>query len=82
MKKYFLYYEKLSNWKDPEEVFVNLYGKKEHTFWLDSSKVEKGLSRFSYMGEAKEIISYSLDSKSQDIFSYPICRMIYQMRQP
>ena len=68
MKNYSLYYEKLSEWKDPEKVFVSLYGKKEHTFWLDSSKVEKGLSRFSYMGEAKEIISYSLDSKSKDIF--------------
>ncbi len=70
MKKYSLYYEKLPKWKDPEEVFISLYGKKEHTFWLDSSKVEKGLSRFSYMGEAQEVINYTLGSKSQDVFSY------------
>ena len=69
MKNHSLYYEKFLGWKSPEEVFLSLYGKKEHTFWLDSSRVEKGLSRFSYMGEAKSVISYSLDSSSQDIFS-------------
>mmetsp|Transcript_25888 Transcript_25888/g.42529 ORF Transcript_25888/g.42529 Transcript_25888/m.42529 type:complete len:780 (+) Transcript_25888:172-2511(+) len=33
-----------------ERVFVNLYGKDLFAFWLDSSRVEPGLSRFSYMG--------------------------------
>ena len=70
MKKYIFYYEKLSKWKDPEEIFVSFYGKKQNAFWLDSSKVEKGLSKFSYVGEARKAISYSLNSKSQDIFSY------------
>lgn len=73
MKRYFLYYEKLSEWKDAEEAFINIYGKKKYIFWLDSSRAEEGLSRFSYMGEAKKIINYSLknlkSSKSTDIFS-------------
>ncbi len=69
MNQYYIYYEKLSQWIDPEVVFTGLYSQKENAFWLDSSKVEKGLSRFSYMGETKEIIDYSLDSGATDIFS-------------
>ncbi|MCY1021694.1 aminodeoxychorismate synthase component I [Pyxidicoccus sp. MSG2] len=37
---------------DPEQAFVTLHGGKEQAFWLDSSRVEAGLSRFSFMGDA------------------------------
>jgi para-aminobenzoate synthetase len=40
----------LSKWCDPEAAFVSLYGDREHAVWLDSARVEPGLSRFSYMG--------------------------------
>jgi para-aminobenzoate synthetase len=40
----------LSEWCDPEAAFVSLYGDREHAVWLDSARVEPGLSRFSYMG--------------------------------
>lgn len=35
-----------------ERVFTELFGSREHAFWLDSSRVEKGLSRFSFLGDA------------------------------
>ncbi len=37
---------------DAEQTFVALFGTEHHAFWLDSSRVEEGLSRFSYMGAA------------------------------
>lgn len=39
-------------WIDPEEAFQRLYAGAEHAFWLDSSAVIPGRSRFSYMGDA------------------------------
>lgn len=35
-----------------EEAFFKLYGSSTRAFWLDSSYVEKGLSRFSFIGDA------------------------------
>ena len=40
----------LETWCDPEAAFVALYGDREHAVWLDSSRVEPGLARFSFMG--------------------------------
>jgi para-aminobenzoate synthetase len=40
----------LESWCDPEIAFVALYGDHEHAVWLDSSRVEPGLARFSFMG--------------------------------
>ncbi|WP_375743981.1 aminodeoxychorismate synthase component I [Corallococcus interemptor] len=47
-----VHYRKLRLDADPEQAFVALLGGKEHAFWLDSSRVEAGLSRFSFMGDA------------------------------
>lgn len=66
---YFVNYEILPEWYDPENLFKQLFKDNDHAFWLDSSKVVDGFSRFSYMGEAKEVIRYSLNGKSEDIFS-------------
>ncbi|MCV3214788.1 aminodeoxychorismate synthase component I [Plectonema radiosum NIES-515] len=33
-------------------MFVHLFGKSPNAFWLDSSRVEAGLSRFSFMGDS------------------------------
>lgn len=35
---------------EPEHVFVQVFAQEPRAFWLDSSLVEKGLSRFSFMG--------------------------------
>src|ERR671914_1267455 len=40
----------LGTWCDPEVAFVALYGAREHAVWLDSSRAEPGLARFSFMG--------------------------------
>jgi para-aminobenzoate synthetase len=36
----------------PEDVFVQLFGEQPHAFWLDSSRAELGMARFSIMGDA------------------------------
>src|SRR5215207_609916 len=43
-------YRTLATWCDPEAAFVTLYGDHEHAVWLDSSRAERGLARFSFMG--------------------------------
>jgi len=40
----------VDTWCDPEAAFVALFGDREHAVWLDSSRVEHGLARFSFMG--------------------------------
>ncbi|MDD1438541.1 gamma-glutamyl-gamma-aminobutyrate hydrolase family protein, partial [Dolichospermum sp. ST_sed10] len=42
---------KLNLCADTEQMFVHLFGKSANAFWLDSSRVESGLSRFSFMGD-------------------------------
>ncbi|HEY9798296.1 MAG TPA: aminodeoxychorismate synthase component I [Leptolyngbyaceae cyanobacterium] len=41
---------KLDIYPDAELVFVHLFGEEPNAFWLDSSQVEPGISRFSFMG--------------------------------
>ncbi len=47
---------------DSEAVFCSLFAASPHAFWLDSSLVAPGLSRWSYLGDASgpnaEIVSY------------------------
>ncbi|MDX2249746.1 MAG: aminodeoxychorismate synthase component I [Bacteroidia bacterium] len=67
-EKHEVVYEKLDMNPDSHQVFDNLYGDDENVFWLDSSKLEKGLSRFSYMGkygESKEDILVTYKSKEK-----------------
>jgi para-aminobenzoate synthetase len=45
-----LYHRALETWCHPEATFVALYGDREHAVWLDSSRAEPGLARFSFMG--------------------------------
>ncbi|EGF83471.1 hypothetical protein BATDEDRAFT_34218 [Batrachochytrium dendrobatidis JAM81] len=50
-----------------EKVYHKLYADKTSAFWLDSAKVEAGLSRFSYMGDSTGPlgfdIKYSLETR-------------------
>ncbi|MGH8001215.1 MAG: aminodeoxychorismate synthase component I, partial [Brasilonema sp.] len=43
---------KLNLCPDAEQMFVHLFGKAPNAFWLDSSRVEPSLSRFSFMGDS------------------------------
>jgi para-aminobenzoate synthetase len=49
---------------DAESVFVGLYAASRYAFWLDSSLVVDGYSRFSFLGDASgplsEVLSYRL----------------------
>src|SRR5215217_3822941 len=45
-----VHHRMLATWCDPEAAFVTLYGDREHAVWLDSSRAERGLARFSFMG--------------------------------
>ena len=46
-----VYTRTLTRWHDPEEVFLALYADQDHAFWLDSSLVIPGVSRYSLMGD-------------------------------
>jgi para-aminobenzoate synthetase len=47
---------RVERWHDPEQVFTHLFSDAEHAFWLDSSSVVEGLSRFSYMGASSRTL--------------------------
>jgi len=43
--------QKLDQYPDSEQLFYNLFADSLNAFWLDSSRVEQELSRFSFMGD-------------------------------
>ncbi|KAL2916908.1 para-aminobenzoate synthase, (PABA) [Polyrhizophydium stewartii] len=43
-----------------DAAFQRLFAAQDVTFWLDSARVESGLSRFSYMGDASGPLSFDL----------------------
>jgi para-aminobenzoate synthetase len=45
-----VHHRTLATWCDPEAAFVALFGDHDRAVWLDSSRAEPGLSRFSFMG--------------------------------
>jgi para-aminobenzoate synthetase len=45
-----VHHRTLTTWRDPEAVFVALYGDRHHAVWLDSARAEPGLARFSFIG--------------------------------
>lgn len=56
---------------DTEEAFRTLFAGSEHAFWLDSSRVEPGLSRFSFLGDASgplsEVVRYRVGSGQVEV---------------
>lgn len=56
------FWRELSYALDAEAAFCSLFAASPHAFWLDSSLVASGLSRWSYLGDASgpnaEIVSY------------------------
>ncbi|MFN6475174.1 aminodeoxychorismate synthase component I [Nostoc sp. DedQUE07] len=56
-QKFELYTRKLDICPNTEQIFVQLFGDAPNAFWLDSSRVELGLSRFSFMGDGSGINS-------------------------
>lgn len=62
---------RLERWYEPEQVFAGLLGDAPDAFWLDSSRAEPGLSRFSYMGACdgplSSIVRYRVDGQELTI---------------
>ncbi len=61
--RYAVHYQKIDTLYDPEQVFFHLYGDAPHAFWLDSSRAEAGLSRFSFMGASERVLAYDVLAK-------------------
>jgi para-aminobenzoate synthetase len=61
-----LHHRTLATWCDPEAVFVQLYGDRDHAVWLDSARAEPGLARFSFMGAPDgplgQVVTYDVAS--------------------
>ncbi|WP_190124198.1 aminodeoxychorismate synthase component I [Streptomyces inusitatus] len=51
-----------------EAAYAELFGLSEYAYWLDSSRVEPGLSRFSFLGDAagplSEVLTYRLADRA------------------
>ena len=52
-QKLTLFSQKLDQYPDSEQLFYSLFADSSHAFWLDSSRVEQELSRFSFMGDSQ-----------------------------
>jgi para-aminobenzoate synthetase len=66
-----VHHRALETWCDPEVAFVALYGEREHAVWLDSSRVEPGLARFSFMGAPDgplgQVVRYDVGTRALTI---------------
>ena len=53
---------------DADDAFTELYGTSTRAFWLDSARVEPGLSRFSFLGDASgptgEVLTFRVGDDS------------------
>jgi len=59
-----VFWRRIDRLVDPEAAFVRLYGERRFAYWLDSSLVSEGLSRFSYIGAnggpLSRVVSYDV----------------------
>jgi para-aminobenzoate synthetase len=65
---------KLNIYPDTEQIFVHLFQDMSYAFWLDSSRVEPGLSRFSFMGDghgANSLLVHYYTKKQELILTQP-----------
>ncbi|MEH1819687.1 MAG: aminodeoxychorismate synthase component I [Nostoc sp.] len=67
--KFELYTRKLDICPNTEQIFIQLFENAPNAFWLDSSRVELGLSRFSFMGDGSGVNSLLVryHTQTQDI---------------
>lgn len=64
-RRYAVHVRKIG-WQDPEQVFSTLYKDRTYAFWLDSSRAEPGMARFSFIGSndghMSKVIRYDVTS--------------------
>lgn len=70
---YTLHVAELDSAVDTETAFAGLFAGSRHAFWLDSARVEAGLSRFSFLGDATgplaETVRYRVDEGVVEVAS-------------
>ncbi|MDN0195263.1 aminodeoxychorismate synthase component I [Streptomyces sp. S.PNR 29] len=63
---YRLHTRRIAGAVDTEAAFTRMFADSPRAFWLDSSRVERGLSRFSFLGDGSgplaEFVRYDVDS--------------------
>lgn len=61
----------MSTAADSEAIFLKLFDNIPYCFWLDSSRVEEGLSRFSFLGDTSgplsEVLTYRTGGGAVDV---------------
>jgi len=64
---YRLHTRRLAGVVDTEAAYTRRFSRAEHSFWLDSSRVEPGLSRFSFLGDGggplAELVRYDVSAR-------------------
>ena len=62
-----IFSQKIDQYPDSEQLFYNLFADSDNAFWLDSSRVEAGLSGFSFMGDDQgknsRLVQYHVQSQ-------------------
>ena len=61
--RFALRFRRLSQFADPEAVFMRYFAKSDGAYWLHSATIRDGLSRFSFMGDNSGPLSYCLVPK-------------------
>jgi para-aminobenzoate synthetase len=59
-----LRFRRLSQFADPEAVFIRYFAGSEGAYWLHSATLRDGMSRFSFMGDASGPLSYVVSYRS------------------
>ncbi|EFL20236.1 aminodeoxychorismate synthase component I, partial [Streptomyces sp. C] len=63
---YALHVAELDTAVDTETAFASLFAGSPHAFWLDSARVEPGLSRFSFLGDARGPLAETVRYRVED----------------
>ena len=64
--RFTLRFRRLSQFADPEAVFLRYFAQSEGAYWLHSATIRDGLSRFSFMGDASGPLSYIVSYRSAE----------------
>lgn len=70
-ERFTVHFKQIGRFAMPEVVFAELYAGEPYSFWLDSSRAEPGMARFSYMGAFggpySQRLSYRADTGELEI---------------
>ena len=64
--RFSLRFRRLSQFADPEAVFMRYFANSDGAYWLHSATIRDGLSRFSFMGDASGPLSYIVSYQSAE----------------